>query len=683
MTAVADQPPRGQISNPLDRVGDVLSDLAIWGLAFWTAVYHAGRAAGIGADVLLLVSTILTLAVALTTWRHLSPAPGGSESGITRSSGALALPAVVLTVAAVVVQRANRPSLYALGWSLAVLATIPLVWLVVTRDRSGPVGADDSAAGRESPANSAPVQSLATRDWTIGGLVGSVGVWLAAMALSYASLRTVRLDADDVFYVNKAVFVAENGMIPLRDTIYSNQVLPALRGAGTAPVQSIEVLQGAIAHALGLSAGTVVYLLTPVVMSFLAVWAVWRLVRSWSRQRAVVAFVVAIAYLMWGVKGYGLGAFFIGRIWQGKAIFVCLAIPLIYLGLTTWARHHRRYDAAMLLALGAAAVGLTSTATLVVPPIALAVALAMLLAGFRHWWGAVLPAVYPVVSGAVVAASDAGGGEFGAVAFTSSKAFHYVVGTGLWGALGLVAILLAPWVVRRGPGRVVAAAGSLAALVVMAPGMPELANRFTGAGPILYRLMWVPALPVLVGVLATAAWRPDRAASRVPAPARQALAVAVPVALLTIIVVGGTWFWAPEAVHFAKGPTWKYNHKALVQARWIDKAFNGPGTVLAPWRVMRGIALSTTEIHAVDPRSFYLSALSEPPDVHAARIALSASMKNGNTPPPATLGRDLELLDVGYVCLDEPKKKATASLTALGWTVHATGYGLTCYQDVG
>ena len=29
-------------------------------------------------------------------------------------------------------------------------------------------------------------------------------------------------------------------------------------------------------------------------------------------------------------------------------------------------------------------------------------------------------------------------------------------------------------------------------------------NSVTGAGPILYRLMWIAALPVLVGVLATA-----------------------------------------------------------------------------------------------------------------------------------------------------------------------------------
>ena len=41
-----------------------------------------------------------------------------------------------------------------------------------------------------------------------------------------------------------------------------------------------------------------------------------------------MAFVVAMAYLVWGVpSGYGLGAFFIGRIWQGKVIFVCLALP--------------------------------------------------------------------------------------------------------------------------------------------------------------------------------------------------------------------------------------------------------------------------------------------------------------------------------------------------------------------
>ena len=361
-------------------------------------------------------------------------------------------------------------------------------------------------------------------------------MWAVGAVLAYLSLRTVRVDADDVFYVNKAVYVAETGRIPLRDTIYSDQVLPALRGAGTASLQSIEVLQGAVAHLLGISAGTVVYLVTPPVMSFLAVWAVWRLARSWSVVRALVAFAVATTYLLWGVKsGYGLGAFWIGRIWQGKVIFVCLAVPLLYLALTRWARLGRRYDAAMLFAVGAVALGLTSTATLVVPPIAAGAAVMLLLCRRPRWYVPLLAAAYPVASGVVVALAAAGGGQFGNVAFTSFEAFHAVVGDRLWGALGVVGLLLAPWAVRAGAARMTAAAGSVVAVAAMAPGVPQLVNTVTGAGPILYRLMWMAVLPVLVGVLATAPLPVDRFAPAV----RRTVAVAVPAALAALLVVGG------------------------------------------------------------------------------------------------------------------------------------------------
>ena len=158
----------------------------------------------------------------------------------------------------------------------------------------------------------------------------------------------------------------------------------------------------------------------------------------------------------------------------------------------------------MLLAVGAVAIGLTSTATLVVPPIAIGVAVTLLVCRRKRWAVPLLAAAYPVASGVVVAVVASGGGEFGAVAFSSFEAFHAVVGDQLWGVVGVAALLLAPWAVRPGGARMVAAAGSAVAVAAMAPCVPQLVNSVTGAGPILYRLMWIAALPVLVGVLATA-----------------------------------------------------------------------------------------------------------------------------------------------------------------------------------
>jgi hypothetical protein len=672
VSAVSARSGESHVPNPLDRLLDTLTDLAVWAFAIWTIVYYLGRALGWHTTPLLAVTAVLTLLTVVATWRH-SHAPDAAPTAlgvVERQPALFGLAAVILTVGACLAHLGTSPLRYAVGWGLSLAALVPVVWVAMTRDR-GRRPAD--VAGAPAPV------AAARRSWTLPGLVSSAGVAAVAAGLAVLSLLTVRKDADDVFYVNKAVFVAQHGTIPTRDTIYSDQVLPALRGAGTAPVQSIEVLQGAVAHLFGVEGGTVVYLLTPLVVSFLAVWTLWRLLREWTRERAVVAAAVAVAYLLWAVKdGYELGAFFIGRDWQGKVVFACLGIPLLYLALSTWARRRSWYDAARLFAVGALCVGLTSTATLVVPPIGLTVAVAMLLCGYRHWWGALLTLVYPVVTGVVVASSNTGG-EFGAVDFTSGQAFHHVVGEGLFMVVGLVAVLLAPWLVRRGPTRVVVTAGSIAALVVMAPGMPDLLNRLTGAGPILYRMAWVPALPALVGVIATAPWQLER----LPARARVAVTALVPVVVVAAILVSGKLLWTRADTSLYSQPEWKYDQAPLSDARWIEQTYDGTTPVLAPWSVMRGLALTTTDVHGVDPRSFYLQSLDEPAAQHQARIDLSQSMRNGNVRPKADFVQDLASLDVRYVCLDKAKKRIRDVITRDGWTATRHNARLTCYSPGG
>ena len=656
--------------NPLDRVFDTATDLFMWGFAAWTVIYYLGRTLGWPTTPLLLVTALVMAVMAAPAWRSSSGTSLSSSGGRVGGQAApWVLSAVTLAAAAAAVHFGTSPVRYAVGWALSVAALVPVVWVAIDRDRRDPLGSETARRDPQRPAQT-------SSRWTVPGLIASLGVAGVGAGLACLSLFTVRKDADDVFYVNKAVFVAEHGTIPTRDTIYSDQELAALRGAGTAPVQSIEVLQGAVAHALGMEGGTVVYLVTPFVVSFLAVWTLWRLLREWTRQRALVATAVAVTYLLWAVKdGYGLGAFFIGRDWQGKVIFVCLGVPLLYLALTTWARRASWYGGARVFAVGAVSVGLTSTATLVVPPIALTVAAAMLACRYRHWWGALLALVYPLATGAVVAATT-GGDEFGAVSFTSGQAFHHVMGTGVFMVVGLAGLLLAPWVVQRGPARIVVAAGSLAALVVMAPGMPDLLNRLTGAGPILYRMAWVPAVPALVGVVSTAAWRPER----LTVGARTAASFLAPAVMITAILGSGQLLWTRADTSLESSPVWKFDARPLRYANWIEDTYDGTGPVLAPWPVMRALALTTTKVHGVDPRAFYLQSLSEPVDHHRARVQLSQSMRNGNPKPPPTFLRDLDLLEVRYVCLDPPKRSARAVLAGAGWMAVRKSGRLTCYE---
>ena len=127
----------------------------------------------------------------------------------------------------------------------------------------------------------------------------------------------------------------------------------------------------------------------------------------------------------------------------------------------------------MLLAVGAVAIGLTSTATLVVPPIAIGVAVTLLVCRRRRWAVPLLAAAYPVASGSWSPSWPLAEGEFGAVTFSSFEAFYAVVGDQPWGVVGSGGA--APRAVGRAArgARIVAAAGSAVAVAAMAPGVPQ------------------------------------------------------------------------------------------------------------------------------------------------------------------------------------------------------------------
>jgi hypothetical protein len=79
-------------------------------------------------------------------------------------------------------------------------------------------------------------------------------------------------------------------------------------------VASVEALQGAIAHALGLQAPTVAYLVFAPLLAAGFGWTTWRLIRLWAPRRALVAFLVAVVFVV--VSGQSVvGNYSDGRIW--------------------------------------------------------------------------------------------------------------------------------------------------------------------------------------------------------------------------------------------------------------------------------------------------------------------------------------------------------------------------------
>ena len=400
------------------------------------------------------------------------PAAARPGSALTRWA---AVGAALLAVGATAALT-GAVSAYTLGWALAVASVVLLCVVVVVRGNAP-----------EGPAWGAPVLLA----W-----LSTVLVLALAAGAAVLSTRIVNTSYDDVFYVNRAVFVAERGVVPLRDTIYTNEVLPPIRGAGTVPVSSIETLQGALGHLTGTHGAVIAYLVSGPLVVALSVWVLWGLVRAWSRGPAVLALMVGVAYQVWGlnVAPGGAGNFAVSSLllraaWQGKVALIAVALPLAYLVITRWATRRRGWDLVVLFALGAAAVGLSSTAVLLVPRWPSRPSPRWRRPGVRAV-GAPLPWP-PTPSGPRWHSTGARGPGVGPPAALGSGQLPRPVRHGWVGMAGHAGAAPRAWVGRRGAGAVVATAAAAATVLVVAPFAPTLLADLTGAGPVVWRFGWL------------------------------------------------------------------------------------------------------------------------------------------------------------------------------------------------
>jgi hypothetical protein len=503
-------------------------------------------------------------------------------------------------------------------------------------------------------------------------MIGTFVALVVAGSLGVFAVFIMHVDIDDTFYVNRASWVAQYGTIPIRDTLFTNEVLPAIRGAGV-PVSSIETFQGAIGHALHLSGGTAVYLLTPSIAVFLAVWAVWRLIREWAARRQVLCMAVAVAYLLFGADHiYNVGGFFLARAQQGKSIFVAMLVPLLFVYLTRWAQNASRRNAVLLTAAGVAAVGFTSSATFLVPLICATVALPLvLLRRYRLAVGCFLPSVYPFIVGVVVHFTYSAISPPGS-SYSGEDTVRLVFGPSWFGAIGWLATLMALWLARPGAARYAVAGVAGVLVIVTAPGAVELLSAFTGASAVLWRIIWLVPLPVLVGV-----------AAGVRLPVRPRWAGAVPALVLVgALALIGTPIWASKGSTITSQPTWKYPAKTLAQARAVARIDGRSGPVLAPRTTMQALALVTARLHAVDPRTGYIPLLDEPIVQHEARISLLNFVK-GSVAPRQVLRAALTELNVSIVCLPPGWKHRAEVISRIGYRQMKRVPGLDCYQPRG
>ncbi|NKZ05387.1 DUF6077 domain-containing protein [Actinomadura latina] len=488
---------------------------------------------------------------------------------------------------------------------------------------------------------------------------------LTGAGFATASLFIVNSDGDDAYFVSRSVATAATGEIPLRDVIFT----PGTAGpiAGEPPVSSIEVLAGAVARLFGIPGASFVWYLVLPLVSFLAVWATWRLARAWAPRNAALCFAVASVYLLWtGTSAASLGSFHLLRMWQGKAVLVSVLVPLLFVYLTRWAERRSRTDFALLAAAGIAAVGLTSSAAFVVPLVAGAAAVALAAAGrVRTAVAACVAMAYPVGSGIVVMLYQEDTGVVGTV-HDAAGSWRWVLLQSTLGVLAGCALWLAPWTARRGVPAVIVTGVAATLTLLIVPGVLESAARVSGAGQVLWRTMWLVPAPVLIGLLATV---------RTPAPGRRAAVraslAALPAAALVIaLVAGGTPVWSNAARSVvASRPSWKVSAYAVGVTRDVV-GLVGPGsTVLMPTGFMRVVPLLTVRTQAVNPNGHYLKLLPVPAQAIDDRQVLTEAVRTryGDKPGSGAVKAALERVGVDVACAWGNDPRGLALLREAGY----------------
>lgn len=662
VVSVEVSPAESEVSR-LGRALDFVSDWAVLAFATWTLIAYGGMATRASVSVLVSVwmATFPLSGAALFLLRRRAERPAASSPLAASPRASVRLVGLAPTLLA---------ASLAFGLLAGVLAgTVaaskwPLVWLA---------------------ALAAVVLALAglVVRWTGAALVeqgqrqaAHLVAALAGFSFAALSLLVHRPSADDVFYVNRATATAQLGHIPVRDVLVTNEQAPPASGAGL-PVETFSALEGALGRFFHVHGASVAYYVAPPIFTFLATWALWRLVRAWVPRAAVICFALACVYWLFSAQdNHTAGSYFLARMWQGKVILVAWLLPTLYVHLTRWLNVRDALTATLLLAGGISSIGLTGSATFIAPLIFSTAALALL--ARRDWRG--LPVVaaaaaFPFLVGFFATRKFPLEEVFASGGVESSFVFTEVFALSVVGAVGMVALCWAPWLAQSRAAAHMTTSIAVIAVVLLAPGVIPVISELSGLTETLRRTLWFIPRPAIVGLLVAV---PIGALLRPRVAAFPALLVAA-----CLILFGQPLWQSPSGSSLWRFPPgWKTYRGPLADARAILSRYEGPGPILADKEVMKAIALSTVQPKAVNPRKWYVRLIPEPGKRTAERLRLTRFvMREEPLPTPEQVRRDLADLRVALVCVQSSQQDVVAELRLAGpYTEAFRARGLVCLE---
>ncbi len=387
-----------------------------------------------------------------------------------------------------------------------------------------------------------PLPDSKIAGWEVMSLLG-----LCAVAV-LLGLGAHRPDADDAFFVSLASSAIDYPKAPLFgfDSLYKSG-LPLVE-QHLHFGQAHEYLIAVLAALTRVPVRVLYYVMLPALWLAMLILAHWNLLRRWLPVGpAMIGLTALIALLaVWGDGHRTYGSFAFVRIFQGKSVFVIVAVPLIvhaaieYLDRPSW----RSW--LLLMLQQCAAMGLTVTAQVMAPLVSALVLLSGLTLSGARWRTVAkgLLASVPAVPAVVATLSLLRQYRVYAPEAEVLLGYPIVLGSSR-ASLVLLGLLLVPALARMAGLREALWLGRyvlLSSALLLCPAVPELLGVHLSAA-LSWRIFWCWPVPLLLSVTVGAA-----SCRALPRPWLRGAALGA--AMLVFAVIGpsavsaSNWAWA-------------------------------------------------------------------------------------------------------------------------------------------
>jgi len=444
-----------------------------------------------------------------------------------------------------------------------------------------------------------------------------LALWCLAFACAVVALCVHRPDLDDAFYVNVAVAAADFPDMPLlaRDTMLGVADLPLHMPAHR--IHTYELWNGALSYVTGIPAVFAFHWVSAAGFAMLLALAHAKLFRLLT-PRVWPWTVAALILVLLGVgeTHRWFGNFSLVRMWQGKAVYLFVFMPLVYAYAIEFALRPTLPRWILLGAAQTAAVGCSSSALWAGPVgglIAMSCVLRPTAVGLQRLAIGALASAYVLGVGLALKADVqpllAPMLETYATGAQLAGAFRRALGSGQLYTVGVATILAAWACCPRGLAQRFALAVAFAVLLIL---LNPYLDHWVGAnltGPSYWRSVWALPVPLLMALVLVAPLHFAGHARRRRVAAGVACA-ALCIAFLAWVPrwsalssrnagAGGVGIWIGRPA--VKAPPNLYR---LAQA--LDSAVPAGSTVVAPSDVSVWLPTFPHHAHPLQARKLYL-----------------------------------------------------------------------------